>query len=73
MHERTVADEDLAGRKDHQCTESAECGVKMRSIKLVKCPTHAFDEGVPIGQKGRERISCIITIRKIGTDSPGGG
>ena len=45
----------------------------MRAIKLVKSPAYAFDEGVPIRQKRRERISCVVTIRKIGTDSPGGG
>ncbi len=73
LRECTVADQDLAGRKDHQCTESAERGVEMRSIKFVKCTAYAFDEGVPIGQKGRERISCVITIGKIGTDSPRSG
>jgi hypothetical protein len=73
LRECAVADQDLAGRKDHQCTESAERGVKIRSIKFVKVPTIGFDEGVPVGQKGGERISCVVTIRKIGADSPGSG
>ena len=73
MRERAAADQDLAGRKHHQCTENGERGIEMRSIKLVKFPAYAFDQRIPIGQKDRERISRIITVRKIGTDSPGGG
>ncbi len=73
MRERTVADENLARREDHQCTGSGERGVETRSIKLVKCPAYAFDQGVSIGQKNGERISRVVTVGKIGTDSPGGG
>ena len=73
MRERTAADKDLAGGKHHQRAGSGERGVKIRSIKLVKRPAYAFDQGVPIGQKNRERISRVVTVGKIGADSPGGG
>ena len=73
MRERTAADKDLAGGKHHQRAGSGERRVEIRSIKLVKCPGYAFDQGVPIGQKNRERISRVVPVGKIGTDSPGAG
>ena len=73
MRERAAADQDLAGGKHHQCTENGERGIEIRSIKLVKFPAYAFDQGISIGQKSRERISRVVTVGKIGTDSPGGG
>ena len=73
MRERAAADKDLAGGKHHQRAGSGERRVEIRSIKLVKFPGYAFDQGVPIGQKSRERISRVVTVGKIGTDSPGAG
>src|SRR5215471_11203440 len=73
LRKRAVADKDLAGGKHHQCPECGERGVEIRSIKLVKSSTIGFDQGVAIGQKNRKRISGVITVGKIGTDSPGGG